>query len=511
LLDGLSALVESQLLEVVEMDSPPGSTLLAGELGGTPFGPLAGEASSSTGPGTAMAQSAGAEIEICFRQLETVRAYALEQLQACGEAPEVRRRHAWYYLSQARAANRAFQGPHEQTWLAILDADHANLRDALGWAAESNRSALGLELSGALWRFWRRRGHLSEGRRWLGLFLSAPGAGQAPLEVRADALTGAARLASGQDDFSQSEALFQQALQLYQELGQNGRVAEVTSNLAVMARNRGRYDDALALVEQAIELGQKSGDLTTIALLTSHLGLVRQERGELDEAETAWTETLERRRALGDRKGVAAALAGLGVVSRDKGDVLMAEAYCSQSLDICREVRETWATGYVLNCLAVAVAEQGDLDRARELLAQSLDLFQRYGVRVGVVEGLLFSGQVEGDSGHTSSALPPLQKSLRQGWPGGPYVLVAEALEEVARVMVDQGDARRSALMLAMVKAWRRQMGSPVPPYRWAKVDATVAAAQRALGAEAFSSTWKEGQELSPDQAVLLALAPMAR
>ena len=47
----------------------------------------------ASGPGL-VATEAGAEAEICYRQLETVRAYALEQLEASAEAPEARRRHA---------------------------------------------------------------------------------------------------------------------------------------------------------------------------------------------------------------------------------------------------------------------------------------------------------------------------------------------------------------------------------------------------------------------------------
>ncbi len=134
-LDGLSALVESELLEVVEREGPPVATVLSGELSLAPGGLGYGKDVSQFEPDSDPVPAAGTEEEICYRQLETVRTYSLEQLEQSDEEPEVRRRHALYFLSLAQEAKRALGGPREQAWLALLEADHANLRAALGWAA----------------------------------------------------------------------------------------------------------------------------------------------------------------------------------------------------------------------------------------------------------------------------------------------------------------------------------------------------------------------------------------
>jgi predicted ATPase len=109
----------------------------------------------------------GPEGEPRFVMLETIREYARERLTEHGELEARRREHAAYYLMLAEHAQPEVEGPEQVVWLQRLEAEHDNLRAALGWALERSEAETAVRLSGALFEFWMMHGHWSEGRRWL--------------------------------------------------------------------------------------------------------------------------------------------------------------------------------------------------------------------------------------------------------------------------------------------------------------------------------------------------------
>ena len=105
--------------------------------------------------------------------LETIREYAWELLLASGQAQEVRRKHAAYYLSLAEIAEPRLASEEQEVWLDQLEIEYDNLRAALRWSQEqSGDEEIGLRMAGALAWFWEIRGHLTEGRTWLEQTLS---------------------------------------------------------------------------------------------------------------------------------------------------------------------------------------------------------------------------------------------------------------------------------------------------------------------------------------------------
>src|SRR5262249_11113056 len=91
-----------------------------------------------------------------FTMLETIRDYVLERLQASGEAQQLRRQHAAYFLTFS------FEQPaeDEDTWRRRVGRDHDNVHSALEWSqtTAAGDSEAALYLARTLGRLWLSRG-----------------------------------------------------------------------------------------------------------------------------------------------------------------------------------------------------------------------------------------------------------------------------------------------------------------------------------------------------------------
>jgi predicted ATPase/DNA-binding CsgD family transcriptional regulator len=306
--------------------------------------------------------------ELRFGMLETIRAFALEQLGVCGELEEAARRFRDFYLQLAEDAEPNLIGPDQAVWLDGLEREHDNLRAALRWCIERGAAEEGLKLVGALWRFWFTRRHLVEGSRWVDECLDLEGTARVTPETRAKALNGAGNLAHARGDLARAATLHQESLAVRQALGDRRGIAISLNSLANVAVDRGDYAAGRALHEESLALRRDLADTRGIAIALNNLGVIARDQGDWERAAALSRESIAVFRALGDKHGMAISLVTLGAAQYHLGSHAEATALHQQSLALFGEVENRREIAECLEVLAM-------LARAQDQPVQAARLF----------------------------------------------------------------------------------------------------------------------------------------
>jgi tetratricopeptide (TPR) repeat protein len=285
--------------------------------------------------------------------------------------------------------------------LVQLDLEYDNISAALEWAVNSDEPNLALQLGMSLWRFWRRGGHISEGRMWLEKLLARDDGvlDSSSMIARLNVMDQAAWLATDQHDFKRAEQLFQQANDLRGALWGAENETNIPVNTALQARAEGQYQQAIMLLEDAIVRRRALDDSRTSS--TSDLGhalymlaLVVREQGDFARAAAIYQEGIDFHHQIGDREGVARGQLGLSDIARDQGNAAQIRERCEPTFTIFEEYGTQWALGYALNNLALAAYLDGDYSRAYALVAEGLALFQTIKSDAGLAEASVTMGHI---------------------------------------------------------------------------------------------------------------------
>jgi predicted ATPase/class 3 adenylate cyclase len=189
-------------------------------------------------------QKADSDGEPRFWMLETIREYALELLEARGEAEEARRLHACWYAKDAERLDVESRTGDQPSYLARLEDDYPNLRAAIEWAREMRDGELMLRLATALWNLWSAHGYVAEGQRALEDALEL--SGRRPARALLGLCTLRHLSGSSEDEGLLEDA--QEALRACEELGDDFSLAQAWN---VLGRVQGSMMGAMGPAERA--------------------------------------------------------------------------------------------------------------------------------------------------------------------------------------------------------------------------------------------------------------------
>jgi predicted ATPase len=206
--------------------------------------------------------------------LETVRAYARDQLRAAGELDDARRRHASHFATaieqldsrQRGALDRVLEGRSR------FEAEQENVREALDWAfgpaetpaeAAAPRVRLGVRLCAASHRWWQDGGNYAEARRWLEQAVARAPEQESPELARC--LTGLTAVYGIQGDFEHARETATRSVAIWRRLAATGRADDggLSSALTALGScelNTGHPRAARQALKESVAVAARSSD-----------------------------------------------------------------------------------------------------------------------------------------------------------------------------------------------------------------------------------------------------------
>jgi predicted ATPase/DNA-binding CsgD family transcriptional regulator len=319
-----------------------------------------------------------------YLMLETLREFGLEQLEAAGEAAEIRRRHAAFFIAFGERGYPNHFGPFTDLDLRLqqLEDEQPNLRAALAFMADTGDADGVLRLAGAQALFWLRRGHLREGRHWLEWALAHTAETQT--DARCRALVGLGELRWAQGEYEQATPLARGALAIAEAIDDQEIVAHAIHLLGLIAEDHQTWDKAEALFTDALARWRALEAWVEEAVALIHLSNIAFSRGDRDLAAQHAEASLTRFRALEYASGAGMALCRLARLARDRGDGHEAAVAYHEALELWSSRNDHWYIMQALAGLAELASAYGQSPAAASLLGGIDTLVQEAG-------GALFS------------------------------------------------------------------------------------------------------------------------
>jgi predicted ATPase len=309
-----------------------------------------------------------------FWMLETIREYALERLESTPEADVLRTRHRDWYVALAERAEPELISLDQAIWLNRLEADAGNFRVALALALARRDGDVALRLAAAVWRFWRIRAYLTEGRRWLAEALDAA---PAATRARSRGLFGATELAYLQGDFVEAERRAKENLALPPSSRDTRAATESLSCLSRLTAEGGDFEEAQRLADSALAMAAEADDEWLFSRELNNLGEIAQMQGDLERARECYARSLTYARRAGHPQGIATASFNLGLVDLRRDQPDRAQDHLGDALQIARELGDTETAIDCLEAMAAVAAAHGNSERAALLLGAAETARQR--------------------------------------------------------------------------------------------------------------------------------------
>ncbi|MBM4422620.1 MAG: tetratricopeptide repeat protein, partial [Chloroflexi bacterium] len=213
-------------------------------------------------------------------------------------------------------------------------------------------------------------------------------------------------------DLDRALALYQESLQLDEQLGDKKGKAASLHAMAEVFLTRGDLDRALALYQESLQLDEQLGDKKGKAASLHNMAQVFLTRGDLDRALALYQESLQLKEQLGDKQGKAASLHNMAQVFLTRGDLDRALALYQESLQLKEQLGDKQGKAASLHNMANILMARKNWNEAESVLVEASRLASESGSLEHVAFSTVKLGQLAQARGDKESALARYREGL---------------------------------------------------------------------------------------------------
>jgi len=247
-----------------------------------------------------------------------------------------------------------------------------------------------------------------------------------------------------QGDIDRALELWQQSLDIYEQIGDVQGKAATLNNMALQIAQQGKIDRALELWQQSLDIYEQIDDLKGKTDTLHNMALQTAQQGDIDRALELWQQSLDIYERIGNVKGKAVTLHNMAGVIAQEGAIDRALELWQQSLDIYEQIGDVKGKAATLNNMAGVIAQQGNIDYALNVWQQSLDISDRIGDVKGKAITLNNMAWVIAQEGEPDRAFYLWQQSLGIQERIGDVKGKAATLNNMADIAYQQGDNQKA-------------------------------------------------------------------
>jgi predicted ATPase/DNA-binding NarL/FixJ family response regulator len=365
-----------------------------------------------------------------YRLLESIREYALDQMQDGSETDSLRDRHLEYFTAQAEENTKKLHSEYQKLWLNWMEIEHDNFRAALEWSLKSEQIETGVRLANALYEFWAARGYVLEGFNWYERFFAQQKDGTSGL-IRARAATYASFLAGMLGDSTHALIYGEQGVTLSEVAGKEGKLilAMASGGVSGAARASGDHVKAYEYAERAVSILRETDMHFGLAMSLISQSNNALALGKNDIARTLLNEGLTISQKDGDSFRHALALDYLGDLERCEGHYLEAQTAYEKSLAIFHELGAVRESASLMHNLGHTFLHLGNNVHASQLFKESMEMHKAQGNRRGIAECLTGFAAIAIRKNLAAQAAGLLASSIRFGGETASTMWAAEQIE----------------------------------------------------------------------------------